>query len=73
MLKAYIMNEYSSQMTQEECAKIIYSVSRANKKKPEHSLNASEQDGKSEKAKCHVCGQAGHKIKKYWYYDIGRN
>jgi hypothetical protein len=68
-LKAYIMNEYSSQMTQEERAKIIYSVISANKKKPEHSLNASEQDGKSEKAKCHVCGRAGHKMKKCWYYD----
>jgi hypothetical protein len=25
-LKAYIMNEYSSQMTQTECAKVIYNV-----------------------------------------------
>jgi hypothetical protein len=69
MLKAYIVNEYSSQVTREECAKVIYNVISVNKKKPEHSLNASEQDGKSEKAKCHVCGRAGHKMKKCWYYD----
>jgi len=67
-LKAYIMNEYSSQMTQTERAKIIHNVISANRKKPEPSLNTAEQ-GKSEKAKCHVCGRIGHKYKKCWYYD----
>ena len=67
-LKAYIMNEYSSQMTQTERAKIIHNVISANRKKPEPLLNTSEQ-GKSEKAKCHVCGRIGHKYKKCWYYD----
>jgi len=32
-LKAYIMNEYSSQMTQSERAKIIYNVISSKKKK----------------------------------------
>jgi hypothetical protein len=67
-LKAYMMNKYSSQMTQTERAKIIHNVISANKKKPEPSLNTTEQ-GKLEKAKCHVCGQLRHKYKKYWYYD----
>jgi uncharacterized protein YifE (UPF0438 family) len=67
-LKAYIMNEYSSQMTQTERAKIIHNVISANKKKPEPSLNTTEQ-GKADKAKCHVCGRLGHKYKKCWYYD----
>jgi hypothetical protein len=67
-LKAYIMNEYSSQMTQSERAKIIYNVISSKKKKAEASFNASE-DGKGEKGKCHVCGRVGHKMKKCWYYD----
>jgi hypothetical protein len=66
-LKAYVMNKYSSQMTQAERAKIIYNVISTTKKKTEPSLNAT--DGKTEKAKCHVCGQTGHKMKKCWYYD----
>jgi hypothetical protein len=66
-LKAYVMKEYSSQMTQAEHAKIIYNVISTTKKKTEPSLTAT--DGKTEKAKCHVCGQTGHKMKKCWYYD----
>jgi hypothetical protein len=49
------MNEYSLQMTQAERAKIIYNVISATKKKTEPSLTAT--DGKTEKAKCHVCGR----------------
>jgi hypothetical protein len=67
-LKAYIMNESSSQMTQAECTKIIYNVISTNKKKLESPLNITEQE-KSEKGKCHVCGRSGHKYKKCWYYD----
>jgi hypothetical protein len=65
-LKAYIMNEYSSQMTQTERAKVIYNVI-SGKRKTELALNANEE-GKSHKGKCHVCGQPGHKMK-CWYYD----
>jgi hypothetical protein len=54
-------------MTQAERAKIIYNVISATKKKTEPSLTAT--DGKTEKAKCHVCGITGHKMKKCWYYD----
>lgn len=35
ILKAYIMNEYSSQMTQEEHVKIIQIINNMNKKKSE--------------------------------------
>ena len=66
--KAYIMNEYSSQMTQSERAKIIYNEISSHKKKQELSLNANES-GNENKGKCHVCGRAGHKMKKGWYYD----
>jgi hypothetical protein len=50
-------------MTQSERAKIIYNEINTHKKKQEISLNASE-NGKGEKGKCHVCGTAGHKMKK---------
>lgn len=59
------MNEYSSQMTQSERSKIIYNVISSNKNKTEALFNLSK-DGKQ---KCHVCGRAGHKMKKCWYYD----
>jgi hypothetical protein len=65
-LKAYIMNEYSSQMTQTECAKVICNVI-STKRKTEPALNANKE-GKSNKGKCHVCGQPGHKMKHCWYY-----
>jgi hypothetical protein len=52
-LKAYIMNEYSSQMTQPEWEKIIYNVISSHKKKQELSLNVKES-GKVEKYKCYV-------------------
>jgi hypothetical protein len=67
-LKAYVMNEYSSQMTQAECAKIIYNVISTTKKKTKPSLNTAEA-GKGDKDKCHVCGRPGHKYKKCWYYN----
>jgi Pyruvate/2-oxoacid:ferredoxin oxidoreductase delta subunit len=67
-LKAYLMNEYSSQMTQEERAKVIYNVINSNKRKSEPTLNLNET-GKSEKAKCFVCGKSCHKMKKCWYYN----
>jgi hypothetical protein len=60
-LKAYVMNEYSSQMTQPEHSKVIYNII-STKRKTESSLTAT--DGKTEKAKCHVCGRTGHKMKK---------
>jgi hypothetical protein len=43
-LKAYIMNEYSSQMTQTERAKIIHNVISANRKKPEPSMNTRSKE-----------------------------
>jgi hypothetical protein len=55
-------------MTQSEQVKIIYNVISSNRKKTEASFNASEH-GNGEKGKCHVCGRAGHKMKKCWYYD----
>jgi len=66
-LKAYIMNEYSSQMTQTEHAKVIYNVI-STKRKTEPVLNANKE-GKYNKGKCHVCGRPGHKMKKCWYYN----
>jgi hypothetical protein len=66
-LKAYVMNEYSSQMTHTERAKVIYNMMSA-KRKSEPALNATK-DGKSNKGKCHVCGRAGHRMKKCWHYD----
>jgi hypothetical protein len=53
-LKAYIMNEYSSQLTQTKHSKEIYYVISA-KRKTEPALNANEE-GKSHKDKYHVCG-----------------
>jgi len=50
-------------MTQSKRAKVIYNEMNTHKKKQEISLNASE-NGKGEKGKCHVCGTAGHKMKK---------
>jgi len=67
-LKAYVMNEYSSQMTQPDRAKVIYSVISTHRK-TEPSLTSTDKDEKTEKTKCHVCGRAGHKMKKCWYYD----
>jgi hypothetical protein len=71
-LKAYITNEYSSQMTQSDRGKVIYNVISHGKKKTELSMQAGESqkgDDKSNKGKCHMCGHAGHKMKKCWYYD----
>jgi hypothetical protein len=69
-LKAYVSNEYSSQMTQTERAKIIYSVVSHQKKKTELSMQGGEvnQDEKDKK-KCFICDRVGHKMKKCWYYD----
>ncbi len=68
-LKAYITNEYSSQMTQTECTKVIYGVISAHqKKKTELSLKTNETD-KHDKDKCFICDRKGHKMKKCWYYD----
>jgi hypothetical protein len=65
-LKAYITNEYSSQMTQTDRAKVIYGVISAHqKKRPELSLQTDEKD----KDKCFLCDHKGHKMKKCWYYD----
>jgi hypothetical protein len=67
-LKAYIMNEYSSQMTQTEHAKIIYNVISA-KRKLEQALNVNKAEKQNDKGKCHVCRCTRHKMKKCWYYD----
>jgi hypothetical protein len=66
-LKAYITNEYSSQMTQSDRAKVIYNVISHGKKKMELSMQGGEpqkDDDKNDKGKCHVCGCARHKKKK---------
>ena len=67
-LKAYIMNEYSSQMTQTERARVIYNVISA-QRRTEPALIANEAEKQGDKGKCHVCGRPGHKMKKCWYYD----
>jgi hypothetical protein len=71
-LKAYITNEYSSQMTQTDRVKVIYGViSTHQKKKTELSMLADE-DEKKDKDKCHICDRKGHKWRKYWYYDANK-
>jgi len=61
------MNEYSLQMTQTECTKIIHDV-RSAEKKSEPAL-ASMENKKLEKGKCRKCGCTRCKMKKCWYYD----
>jgi hypothetical protein len=50
-LKAYITNEYSSQMTQDDCAKVIYNVISDGKRKTELSMQTGEgKKNETEKA-----------------------
>ncbi len=73
-LKVYITNEYSLQMTQVDCAKVIYTVISHNKKKTELSMQTRESPkGDKEKGKCHICNRAGHKMKQCWYYDATKS
>jgi hypothetical protein len=65
-LKAYILNEYSSQMTQPERAKVIYAVVSMAKQKTELSMQGAETPPGNG---CHICGRKGHKMKGCWYYD----
>jgi hypothetical protein len=74
-LKAYIANEYSSQMTQPERAKIIYTVISAPwKKRTEQAMLGKEDEkgGKDKDVSCHICDRKGHKEKKCWYYDASK-
>ena len=72
-LKAYVSNEYSSQMTQTERAKIIYSVMTHQKNKTELSMQGREiNQGEKDKNKCFICDRVGHKMKKCWYYDASK-
>ena len=70
-LKAYIANEYSSQMTQPERAKVIYAVISAPwKKRTEQAMLSKEgENGGKDKDSCFICERKGHKEKKCWYYD----
>jgi hypothetical protein len=68
-LKAFIMNEYSSLMTQSEHMKVISSVIHGTRKS-EISLQAKE--GEETKNKCFICDHHGHKMKKCWYYDASK-
>ncbi len=72
-LKAYVSNKYSSQMTQTERAKIIYSVVSHQKKKTELSMQGGEAiKDENDKKKCFICDRVGHKMKKCWYYDASK-
>ncbi len=44
MLKAYIMNEYSLQMTQEVCARIIYNAIDTTKRKANMTLDENKRE-----------------------------
>jgi hypothetical protein len=73
-LKAYIANEYSSQMTQPDRARVIYAVISASwKKRTEQAMLSKEgNNGGGRKDKdivCHICDRKGQKEKKCWYYD----
>jgi hypothetical protein len=76
-LKAYVTNEYSTQMMQPERAKVIYSViSTPAKEKVELSMQGKEKekDGADDanKPKCHICNRTGHKMKQCWYYNAAK-
>jgi hypothetical protein len=68
-LKAYITNEYSSQMMQADRAKVIYGVINLNPKKKTELSMQSDETTKTDKDECFIFSRKGHKMKKFWYYD----
>jgi hypothetical protein len=61
-------------MTQMERAKVIYSIVSHQKKKTDLTIQGREATkADKDKAKCFLCDHAGHKTKKYWYYDATKN
>ena len=68
-LKAHIIDEYSSQMTDSTRVNIIKNIIVYNPQKPkvESALLGTEKE--KDKNTCFICSRKGHQMKKCWYYD----
>jgi hypothetical protein len=71
LLKAHVIDEYSSQMRDPARATVIKNVVVHNPHKPK--LESALLGMEKEKNTCFICVKKGHRMKKCWYYDPNKS